>query len=174
MEGPIRLPRVGRAILLVERTAEKGRKEGNTRTYRTPFVVRYVASSRRCKRDERGVWGIVGVGKFKAEAPRRRSGQPTPRCRKKRKREKKRSERNRGNSVAERAPMRVMFARICERSAFEKLRVTRFNSSTKKKLETKRLVQRQVKLFLQLTRNACLCNVVISGQRESLECTISL
>lgn len=90
----------------VERERDRGGEGGNTRTYRTPFVVRHVASCRRCKRwDERGVRGIVGVGKLKAEAPRCRSGQPTPRCfaqKKERRNKKKREESRVGNRVAER------------------------------------------------------------------------
>lgn len=74
---------------------------GNTRTYRTPFVVRHVASCRRCKRwDERGVRGIVGVGKLKAEAPRCRSGQPTPRCFAQKKKRERRN-RKKGGKRAE-------------------------------------------------------------------------
>lgn len=112
----------------VERERDRGGGGENTRTYRTPFVVRHVASCRRCKRwDERGARGIVGVGKLKAEAPRCRSGQPTPRCfaqkkkgekvQKKRETEKRRV----GNRVAE---QKSTFARICVRSV-ERVRVFR-------------------------------------------------
>lgn len=101
--------------------ASKGRrrragKGENTRTYRTPFVVRHVASCRRCKRGERGVWGIVGVGKLKAEAPRRRSGQPTLRCWGKKKEKVKKRKRKREiaettPSVAERVLRRALRSR---------------------------------------------------------------
>lgn len=90
------------------RRKERWKERGNTRTYRTPFVVRHVVSCRRCKRwDEKGVRGIVGVGKLKAEAPRCRSDQPTPRCfaqkkGKEKKRERERKEESRKSRVAER------------------------------------------------------------------------
>lgn len=151
-ERPIRLPRVcgrkGRYVSSkrpVERERDRGEGGENTRTYRTPFVVRHVASCRRCKRwDERGARGIVGVGKLKAEAPRCRSGQPTPRCfaqkkrregtkKKKREREKRRV----GNRVAERKStssrecLRTL-GETCTRVSRGRDRVSRFNTSTKR------------------------------------------
>lgn len=118
----------------VERERDRGGEGGNTRTYRTPFVVRHVASCRRCKRwDERGVRGIVGVGKLKAEAPRCRSGQPTPRCfaQKKERRNKKKKGREQSRKSRRRA-------RICVRSVERVFRVGEiafrdFNPSTKRR-----------------------------------------
>lgn len=54
MEGPIRLPRVGRAIRLVERAADKGRKGG---------IREHIARRLLCATSRRagGVNGAKGV-----------------------------------------------------------------------------------------------------------------
>lgn len=85
---------------------------------------------------ERGVWGIAGVGKLKAEAPRRRSGQPTPRCWGPKKKGKKgKIKRKRG--IAETASPSVL-RRVLRSREFANVRhsrscVSKFNSSTKKR-----------------------------------------
>lgn len=117
----------------VERERDREGGEENTRTYRTPFVVRHVASCRRCKRwDERGVRGIVGVGKLKAEAPRCRSGQPTPRCfaQKKERRNEKKKKRAESEIASPSENLRTLGGTRVSRG---RDRVSRFNPSTKRR-----------------------------------------
>lgn len=88
-EGPIRLPRIGRAIRLVKRVDEE--RSGKREEYENISHGRLLraTSCRWCKRDERGVQGIVEVGKLKAEAPFRPADAPLFEKKKKEKKERR-------------------------------------------------------------------------------------
>lgn len=126
--------REGGRYVSSKRVGRERDEGGNTRTYRTPFVVRHVASCRRCKRrDEKGVRGIVGVGKLKAEAPRCRSGQPTPRCfaRAKKRKEQKKRERKESEIARPRSRESAKALAIYVCFVFGRDRVSRMSNRTK-------------------------------------------